>query len=176
VRVPKAIYTDGEEPAGSAKDEPIFWLPERIRFSRTAWPFRQTHYNPSKRRLFTNQYDVTSNGTLIFNTGDVFPFLWLLIKSNKESVTFASQLPRIKLCTCYMKTHITWNAFTQNNECLDDRNSTVTDSVLGHVRGINTVLIFSNRKLGNRIMKWQEEGVRIWCLEWAVWNVRNHCM
>ena len=25
----------------------------------------------------------------------------------------------------------------QNIECLDDRNSAVTDSVLGHVRGIN---------------------------------------
>jgi len=68
-------------------------------------------------------------------------FLSLLMKSNKESVPLASQFPRIKPCTCYMKTHITWNAFMQNVECLDGRNSTVTDSVLGHVRGINTVLI-----------------------------------
>ena len=36
-----------------------------------------------------------------------------------------------------MKIHVTWDAVMHNIECLDDCNSTVKDSVLGHVRGIN---------------------------------------
>ena len=35
----------------------------------------------------------------------------------------------------------------QNIKCLDDCNSTVTDSVLGHVRGINYVIDIFKQKI-----------------------------
>lgn len=86
-----------------------------------------------RRRLFTNQYDVTSNRI----SSSIPRMSSLCLSMLIEIVPFASQFPRTKPCTYYMKIHITWNAVMQNIECLDDRNSTVTDGVLGHVRGIH---------------------------------------